>query len=150
LRKGIGIDRPVAAQRRRFESEPARVAADADETDLAFLRDLGSAGRPARGEPHVAAPQGRMAGKRQLPARSEYANAIVRARRARLEEKRRLAQVRPVGEARHPGIAHPVGADDDRERVAPQRVGGEDVYLLEFEFGQEASAGSDLNNGLIL
>ena len=135
----ISIKRPVAAQCRRLEREPAGSTADANKAPLAFLHQIVPLRDATRGEPHVAAPQRGMASERQLSLRGKDANAIVRARRPRPQEEGRLAEVRPVGKRGHLRIGQRIGADHDRQRVTAQRLGCEDVNLLKRELGQGRS-----------
>lgn len=74
-----------------------------------------------------------MPGKGQLSARREDAHPVVRLRRRRLQEKDRLAQVRPAGERGHRLVRQPVGGDHHRQGIALQGFAGKNVYLLEIE-----------------
>jgi hypothetical protein len=74
-----------------------------------------------------------MTRERQLAARREDAHAIVGARLGRREQETRLAQVGPARERLHALVVERVGAVHDRERVAAQRGGGENVDLGELE-----------------
>ena len=83
-----------------------------------------------------------MAGERQLSAGGEDAHSVVRGRIGGREQEGRLAQVRPLRERLHPCRVERVGAVDDGERVAEQRLLGEDVDLGEGEGGAHDATSS--------
>jgi hypothetical protein len=74
-----------------------------------------------------------VAGERQLTGRGEDPQPVVGGRVARLEEERRLGQVRPAGDRRHRRIVELVGAGHDGDRIAHERLGGEHVDLGELQ-----------------
>jgi hypothetical protein len=69
--------------------------------------------------------------ERQLGLGVEDAGAVVGRRIGRREQKRRLRQVRPPGEALHLVARQPAAVQDDRERVAEPGLGREHVDLCE-------------------
>jgi hypothetical protein len=69
-----------------------------------------------------------------LPGR-EDANAVIGKRARWPQGERRLAQVGPIGERRHLRIGQGIGADNDGQRIASQRLRGKHVDLAKYEFG---------------
>jgi hypothetical protein len=51
-------------------------------------------------------------------------------------EERRLAQIGPIGECCHLRIGQRIGANNDGQRIASQRLRGEHVDLTKYEFCQ--------------
>jgi hypothetical protein len=80
-----------------------------------------------------------MARERELPLRREDANAIIRTGHPWLQEKGRLAKVRPIGEGAHLRISQCIRANNDGQRVAEQRARCEHVDLLKREIGHVAA-----------
>jgi hypothetical protein len=70
-----------------------------------------------------------MAGERQLLARGEDPQPVVRL--VGLQEEGGLRKVGPPGDALHLRGVERLGVDDDRHRVAEERLGSEDIDLLE-------------------
>jgi hypothetical protein len=64
-------------------------------------------------------------------ARREDLDAVVGPGRRGRQEERRLRQVRPAREPQHLLVGETLAVEDDRERVARERLGGEDVDLAE-------------------
>lgn len=71
-----------------------------------------------------------MSSEGELPVRSEDADAVIGFRNCRSQKKRRLAEVRPVGEARHLFLSKIISIDNDRERVAFRGSSCKDIYLI--------------------
>ena len=98
-------------------------------------------GCPPASSQACALPDRRVSRERQLQARREDPQPVVGVRVRRLEQERRLGQVRPARERRHLLVAEPVRAVHDRDRVAEERLAGEDVDLAEAAHAREPSVG---------
>ena len=72
-----------------------------------------------------------MAGEGQLPVRGEDAQAVVGPGIVGWEDEGGLGQVRPVRNAGHLRLIEAIGVDDDRDGVALEGHGREDIDLGE-------------------
>ena len=88
-------------------------------------------GVPPASSQACALPERRVAGERQLAAGGEDAEPVVGLGARGAQQERRLRQVGPLREQLHPGVVEVVGVVDDRDRVAGERAGAEDVDLAE-------------------
>ena len=134
LGDGVGPERFERRGRRLDRDPPLGAGAldrKAEHAGGAFLPQLRPGGDEAGLEHRVRAAYRRMAGEGQLGARREDPQAVVRARGGRAQYEGRLREVRPGGDALHRGRVEPVAVEDDRDRVAEEGPGGEDVDLLE-------------------
>jgi hypothetical protein len=82
-----------------------------------------------------------MAREGELPLRREDANAIISTGHPWLQEKGRLAKVRPIGEGSHLSVVQCIRANNDRQRVAEHRSRREHVDLLKRKIGHEIAPG---------
>ena len=124
----------AAAHCWRLESQPAclQLAPQPHQPDAALLHHLAGAARPpAMVEPDPAAAQRRVAGKGQFTARREDAHAVVRCRVGGWQKESGFRQLRPAREGGHRRVIEPLGVDHHRQRVAAQRLRGEDIDLGE-------------------
>ena len=92
--------------------------------------------RPRRGTPPAssqacALPSVGWPANGSSPTGGEDPQPVVGGRVGRGEQERRLRQVGPAGERRHLLVRDPVGVVHHRDRVAEQRLAGEDVDLAE-------------------
>jgi threonine dehydratase len=96
-----------------------------------------SAGAPtyalslAAGQPGVATAERGVACERQFLCRREDAHAVVGAGLGRRQQEGRLRQVGPAREGRHLRIRQSAAVVHDGQRIAAQRLAGEDIELRE-------------------
>jgi hypothetical protein len=83
----------------------------------------------------VAGAERRIACEGKLLLRRQDANAVVGRAVGRTQQKCRFAQVPPIGKCRHLGIGEPIGANDNGQRMAAQRLRGEHIDLMKIETG---------------
>ncbi len=135
------IQRPAAAQRRRGKGQPRAVAPYRHQADAALLHHQAVLPRPtARRQPGVAAAERGVAGKGQLAAGGEDAHAVVGAGLGGRQQKGGLGQIGPAREGRHARVVQARRVVHHRQRVAAQRLGGEDIQLVEAPLHRRASS----------
>jgi hypothetical protein len=88
----------------------------------------------------MATPQRRMPRKRQFPPRRKNPHPIIRALIRRLQQKRRLAQIRPIRERRHLRIRKRIRPGHHRQRIAFQRRSAEHINLLKQKFSHQSKS----------
>jgi hypothetical protein len=116
------VDRARPDQWRRRECEAVGRPADPDQPGRTLLKDHVSRPRlPAGVEPGVAGPERRMPGERQLPGRREDPHPVIGGRVDRIEDERRLREVRPACEPLELGVVDPGPVEDDADRIAGER-----------------------------
>ena len=120
---------PLDLRGRPFQEDAAIVLdRELDHARAAFLEELLLSNDKTRFQRGMRGADRRMPGERQLLPRREDAQAIVGVDDF---SRKVVSEIRPAGDALHRRRIEPVGADHHGDRVAEERLVGEDVDLRE-------------------